>query len=353
MDPVTVFVLIVAGIIVVPKVLPIAALGLANLGIKIYDKIKEVRKNQRKKSKKYQKINEEKEAVYKSLIKDHNMEFTSIDKKTRRKFNVTEIVNFDEKKDKLYHGKLVIKGQDGKVIEDDIYLFQPRVYANDVLLGPCYTKKGSLSDKFGYTAKIPGTNEYFTGYVPKREFMSGRQFDYVNSSIHNNSENIKQFINIVIPQDESGNYIPVDLSDKKELESLRQYVIARTEYGVDPDEYLDSRLKMAEESYQQWKIDTRPKYAEPIREVSEEEIKKVEKARKARESRENMQKRYYQWLAMRPPQGRYPSGMHYGPMHHGPMRHVPHGPMGGPMMPPPMTPPVNIDINSQGRTRGR
>lgn len=317
MDPVTIFFLAVVGLAAAPKVLPALAAGTINLIKKASNAIKEEKRIRRRDDKEYQAKLAEKRAVMQTIDKPHAVRFSSVKGHGTKDFNVTEVVKFDENKDKLYHGILKIRLQDGSIEEDHVFLFQPRVYSsNNVLVGPKLTKEGHLSDKNCYLAKEPGTQEIFRGYVPKREFMSGMPFDYVNSSVNVNSGNLKEFISIEIPQDSQGNYIPMDFTNKKELQLLREYVKARTSKPSAAYEFIEDRIRLATASMEKYFIDNRPKYAKAV-ETSKQEMQRVEKARRAMENRQQEQSDYYQWLAYRVDPTPEPGEEHvhgYGPM---------------------------------------
>lgn len=330
MDVVTFVFLAILGIAIAPKVLPKMFYWSLKAVMQVVKMIDKTKKEYRKRNKKYQDKMKKKQKLFQSLRNRVVQKFTNLRDKSERDIEIDEIRAFDSSKDILLRGKMRIRMPDGSITEDDIYLFQPRIYAGDKLLGPRMDEKGHLCNQHCYAIVDNKTNEVYSTYIPKREISTGVAFDYVSSGATNNLKHLKNFIDIEINQDEKGNYIPVDLNDINELKRYRDYIMVRKNQ-IDPYEFLMERRKWAEESYEDYCARNAPDYAKPIEQPTEAQIRRAQRDEEDREKRERDQENYYRHLRMRPPR----PGMGTPPGGPGMPPFGPHGPGMPPMTPPP------------------
>lgn len=310
MDPVLILVLVGVAALAGPKLVKI---GLAN-AIFSLDKKSQTNKVLKDKQKKYkeskklekqkQKTNTKDNQINQSMTRIQDILFKNIRTNQKEKIRVSEIAEFDDKKDVLLKGRLHIVDSEGKKTVQDIYLFQPRLFSGQTQIGPTPDKFGNLSDEYTYLCRHSGEKDILSGYVPKREIFSGMRFDYVTNSKHSFLErnpqynvndlktlsNIEQYISIDIPTDANGNFIPVNLNNLTELKEFQTYV--KRHYmnfknnGVKPEEYFERELQKAKMSLIKYIEEYEPTYI-PVAskiEAQEPEEVKVESSKKAQKS---------------------------------------------------------------------
>ncbi|MDE5630159.1 MAG: hypothetical protein K2I70_01015, partial [Bacilli bacterium] len=210
--------------------------------------------------------------------------------------------------------------------------FQPRVYGvNNVSIGPKLDKNGHLYDKNSYLLRTPGDPDIYSGYVPKREILTGRQFDFVGDSANAKEHPLNGFINIVIEKDANGNFIPLDKNNKEEMRKFNNYIKMRREHNIDQDRYLDGLLAKASEAKEVYDENNKPRYARPTEEMSAEEMHKIERARASRAKKDAQNRAYYDRIAH---MNMMDSAMH----NYGLDDHAAHLPGAGMMGPRPMGP---------------
>lgn len=244
--------------------------------------------------------------------------FQDLKSKEAKKINAVVKTACDFEKDKIFRGKLKVHTSSGSVTEDDIYLYQPRMYSTSgVCLGPKYSKNGNLSDKNTYLAKNPTTGSIMNTYIPKREVVSGLEYDFVKKSVNSRTDDISKFIEIEIPQDEFGNFIPVDLlNNQAEIERFRNYVTYFQENMQDPFEYFKARIEYAGAALEKYYEQTKPEYARPAAVQTTETVQKVESSRKSNYDPNSFYARYNRYiLPYRAPFNRHNRPM-YGHHHH-------------------------------------
>lgn len=295
MDPVTAFLLIVAGLAVAPKALPLMAYGAVNLVKNLKKKYAKHKKRKQRRDKKLQaKVANTKE-VNRIIQKSGIMEFINTKTRQAKKVSVKESSSFDMEKDVLLHGVVRIRLKDGRIAEDDIYLFQPRVYsANDVVIGPKISKTGALMNENSYLIKLPGEDAIYHGYTPKREVLSGERFDFVRDGAYaDQADPLKEFIDIEIPKDKNGNYIPVDKNDPVQMQAFKKYVEERKKYNIDQQAYLEDLVEAAKDAKATYDYINRPRYAKPVATPDERDIQRIQRSRASRAKREAQARAYY------------------------------------------------------------
>ena len=227
---------------------------------KIANKISEIRAEKKRVkplSKKEILKEERRKAIQYRPIREIKATFTNI--KTKEKLDdkkVIEYRTFDREKDQLFKGKIIRPGKK----EETIYLFQPRLeYMTEkgkVKVGPYY-KDGRLSDQFPYLLKL--NDELYETYVPKREVVSKVCFDFVKDSNHPVMSKLHSLLQVRLPRDSKGNYIPVNLSDPKEAAEFEAYLEKHKTDGIDDISYFERIIAEAEEKY---KTDTEKSFQE-------------------------------------------------------------------------------------------
>lgn len=159
-----------------------------------------------------------------------------------------EITSFDQTKDKIYRGIM------GQYLEDgtyqtlgEVYLFQPRLmYKTKDPKTNTEVKqeltpndaKGVLDQKQTYLINIANGKGPFYGYTPKREVLTGMRLDYVQNEnrycidaetdqqqkeLEDREYNLRSIIEIIVPRDNNGNLIPVDLNNPEEAKAFAEY----------------------------------------------------------------------------------------------------------------------------------
>lgn len=197
--------------------------------------------------------------------------FKGIKSGKKSKLVIKEDTSFDIKKDVVIKGKLTRK-QGSETVTETIYLFQPRVSTKGAKsIGP-KVSDGALNDKFTYLCKTGDSEEILTGYVPKREVLTGIQFDFDSKGIHPESERcefsfagleeikkgssiakMSDYIDIEFERDEKGNIKTVDLTNKNELTEFSNYIKkAKTDCkvaNVTMPELFSSKVQNAIDTY--------------------------------------------------------------------------------------------------------
>ena len=330
MDPVTLVVVGVAALALIPTVGKLAIYGAIQATKKIKKNLKKNKEYKQRHDKKYQERLKRTRELQKSLEKKRTAAFRNTKTGAIKNVNINEMTDFDMKRDIILKGTVYIQNPNGgEPAKDTIYLFQPRVYGvNNVAIGPKLDKNGHLYDKNSYLLRTPGDPDIYSGYVPKREVKTGRQFDFVGDSANLQDNPLNGFINIVLDKDEKGNYIPLDKNDPAQMKEFNQYMAGR-EQKMNQDKYLDNLLSKAREAKEVYDEATKPRYAKPTEQMSEEEIQRVERSRASRARKQAQNRAYYDRLAQ---MNMMDSAMH----DYGLDEHAAHLPGAGMMGPRPM-----------------
>ncbi len=322
MDPVT-LVFTALGVIVGVKILwkPVFY-GSISLVQNIKKKINK-RKSRGKKAQK--KLKEDYELL-KELKPEMAISFTNARTKKVTTINAREELSFDfSKNDRMFAGRVIIYDVDKRPIFDKpIYVYQPRLESlNGIPLGPVYDVRGNLSEKAPYLVKDANTGDKMYASLPKRELLSGIPFDFVNDSVFQENSALNEFIDVVIPKDEHGNFIPVDFSKEEERNKFKQYMDTfRHDYSKVASYYI-SLLDRAQESLEQYRERTKPNYARPLATESSNIVHRIEESRKPKNNPYRfLNEQYNYWrpfgLPPRDPYNRpQPRGSHgpRGPRH--------------------------------------
>ncbi len=332
MDPVTFTVAFIATLALTPIVGKLAIHGAMQAVKKIKKNLKKNKEYNQRHDKKYQERLKRTRELQKALEKKRAAAFRNTKTGAIKNVNINEMTDFDMKNDIILKGTVYIQNPNGgEPAKDTIYLFQPRVYGvNNVAIGPKLDKNGHLYDKNSYLLRTPGDPDIYSGYVPKREVKTGRQFDFVGDSANLQDNPLNGFINIVLDKDANGNYIPLDKNDPAQMKEFNQYMAGR-EQKMDQDKYLDKLLAKAKEAKEVYDEATKPRYARPTEQMSEEEMQRVERARASRAKRQAQNSAYYNRLAH---MNMMDSAMH----NYGLDEHATHLPGAGVMGPRPMGP---------------
>jgi len=299
MDPVTVVVIGVVTLAAAPFLGKLALYG-AMQGIKKIKKtIKKKREYHQRHDKKYQARLKKTRDLQRSIEKRRTTSFRNTKTGEVKNVNINEINTFDMSKDIILKGTVYIQNPNGgEPAKDTIYLFQPRVYGvNNVPIGPKTDKNGHLYDKNSYLLRTPGSNDIYSGYVPKREVLSGRQFDFVGDSANLQDNPLNGFINIEIEKDANGNFIPLDKNNAEAMREFNNYVRMRQQHNVDQDRYLDGLVAKAIEAKEVYDEINKPRYARPTEQMSDSDMHKIEKARASRAKRDAQNRAYYDRIA--------------------------------------------------------
>ncbi len=266
-----------------------AFVGAAVVGVPVaYYKWKDGKEDrkQKKELKKERKLEEDpnyranekmNQQIHQKLEQQGTILFQNVkDKQDTKRIRVREETTFDLESDYLFKGIVKVKMPDNTYTEDDIYLFQPRVYGmNGVQIGPKVDKKGHIYDENRYLIRLSSDSPIYSGTVERREAFSGIRFDYVKDTSSLQDE-LSPYIEIVLKKDENGHFIPVDKTDKKEMDLFRKYAMEREKYQIDQYAYLDDLLDRAEDTKAYFDELLKPDYAkpayvvQPTREVREE-----------------------------------------------------------------------------------
>ncbi len=295
MDPVLMTLLGLVGLIAAPKVLPFIGYGSLVLIDKIGKKLKKNKKRRNRRNKKLQAKVANTKAVNRAIQQSGIIQFINTKTNARKNISVNEQCSFDFEKDVLLRGVVRVRLKDGRIAEDDIYLFQPRVYgANGTAIGPKLNKTGALLDQNGYLVRVPGEDAIYRGYVPKREVMSGEIFDFVRDSVYADpNDPLKEFIDIEIPKDKDGNFIPVDKKDPAQIAAFKKYVTERKKYNIDQHSYLADLIDAAKDAKETYDYINRPRYAKPAVAPDPREMQKIQRSRASRAKREAAARAYY------------------------------------------------------------
>ena len=352
MDPILIIALVAVGLLAGPKLIKV---GLANLIVSkenkkrdslTFNMLKKEYKQKKQQEKYHQRLRKKgidpNKAIKKDMDRFHYLPFTGVKSKKKPTVCVREDVSFNETEDILLKGRLHIVDINGKKTVQDIYLYQPRLFSeNNILLGPKLDKIGNLSDKYTYLCRQAG-GEILTGYVPKREVITGMRFDFMPDAAHSfvernpnfsdfsnedrkQAEALETFIHIDIPKDRNGQYITVNLNDPVQRAEFEKYKNDHLGNEKTPQEYFSEQLNKAKGPFYRYLNDHRPDYAvassqTPVETKDEEQIK-VESSKKPDESINDYYKRYDYYLDPKFGEryndydGEY--GEHNGPHHHG------------------------------------
>lgn len=299
MDPVTLVVIGVAALALGPVAAKLALYGAIQGVKKIKKTLKKRKEYKQRHNKKFQERLKKTRELQKSIEKRRSTSFTNTKTGAVKNVNINELNTFDMQNDIILKGTVYIQNPNGgEPAKDTIYLFQPRVYGvNNVPIGPKLDKDGHLYDKNSYLLRTPGDPNIYSGYVPKREVMTGRQFDFVGDSVNVQESPLNGFINIEIEKDANGNFIPLDKNNAEEMNKFRNYIRMRQNRDFDQDRYLDNLLAKAKEAKEVYDEMNRPRYARPTEQMSDEEIQRVERSRASRARREAQNRAYYDRLA--------------------------------------------------------
>lgn len=288
MDPVNIVVIAVITLAVAPKLGQLAIYG----GMKLFNNIKKKYKKhmefKRSYDKKYQERMRKTREAKRAIERRRAISFKNTKTGAVKNVNVNEKNDFDLEKDVILKGKVIVQNPNGgEPAVDTIYLYQPRLYGmNNVSIGPKLDKKGHLYDENSYLLRTPGDPDIYRGYVPRREVMTGRTFDFVGNSANANLGDLEGFINIEIPKDEKGNFIPLDKKNAKEMAEFKSYIEKQSKRKVSQDAYLDSLISQAESARAAYLEANKPRYAKPTQTASREDMQKVNKARESQFKRE-------------------------------------------------------------------
>lgn len=260
----------------------------------VFKKVESIRHYFKYETKRARKKNKATSEITRKLSNPKKATFNLLQSRMTKDINIREISNFDIEQDKIFHGRVKVKTASKGVMDDHIYLFQPRVYSQSgTLLGPKFMDNGSLSDRHTYLARDGKTKELMTSYLPKREVLSGIQYDFVNTSTHANKDELADFIEVIIPQDEHGNYIPVDMNDPDERRKFDEYVEFFHKSNIDPTNYFLKRIKYAGEAYQAYLKENEIVPARPAKMIIDDSVNKVESSRPAGDLADNYSKYIY------------------------------------------------------------
>ena len=224
MDSVLYATLMIAGVIAVPSVL-----GSIAYAIKQGAKTRKAKKNLKRINKqnndpKYKKQVAKERELERKMTSKTSLTFRS--KKTKTTSDV--VVNRVE--DTAVINQVVIKGvmkcqcPDGVVRAETIYLMQPKYKTSDgAPVGPFLNGSGHLPAEAPYAVQDAQTGELLRADMPKVEAISGIPFDYVTGSKSFGDESLRTILSVDVPRDKKGNIVPVDFSDKKQLEDFKAY----------------------------------------------------------------------------------------------------------------------------------
>lgn len=276
MDPVTIAVCGVIALVAIPTVSKLALYGAVKLGKKIKMSLKERKAYKLRHNEKYQNKLKRTREVKRAIESRRAVAFKNTKTGAIKNVNINEISSFNFDKDVILKGTVYVANPNGgEPAQDTIYLFQPRVYGgNNVSIGPKIDKNGHLYDNNSYLLRTPGDPDIYSGYVPKREVISGREFDYVSDSFNKGNDPLNNFINIVIEKDVNGRYIPLNKNNVEEMEKFRKYIQKRQEQNIDQNMYLDGLLAKAQLAKAKYDEATKPRFAKPTKQ-------KVTKSRKS------------------------------------------------------------------------
>lgn len=246
MDSVLYGTLIIAGFVAAPVVAKTVAMGVMKY-IEHRKKKKIIKEKRRMLTDKNYRERMLKQKKLSSALDNKNT-ITFRNGKTGRSVGIT--VKQDNKGDQLIlKGTLRCKCSDGVIRSETIYLYQPKITTlKGVQVGPLTTKDGHLRDTSVYAVKLPDTGEIATAYVPKREVVSGLNYDLVRGSKNFQEPRLSSYIDIEIPKDAQGNYIPVDLTNPTEAQEFKKYVERHKKHAHGADGYFGNIYGEAERS---------------------------------------------------------------------------------------------------------
>ena len=162
-----------------------------------------------------------KQKLQQAISKKNNVTFKS--PTTGRTLDVP--LETDYARGELKEQEIIIKGtirckcSDGIIRGETIYLYQPILRTSKgKRVGPIITN-GALNADAPYQANYDG--DQFVAHIPKREVVSQLNFDFIRGSKNHQNPEIRGYMDIEVPKDENGNYIPVDFTDPKELQEFK------------------------------------------------------------------------------------------------------------------------------------
>lgn len=195
------------------------------------DKKKKAAQVEREKNPEYQEEMIRKRKFTNSIDKKKTIPFFGIkNNKDVYEMSLREEFQFDLNEDVVLKGTLRCVDENNQMVETDIYLYQPRLFAastngmNEVCLGP-KLMNNKLNRRYMYIAKKPGDNsELYYGYVPKADIATGSEYDFDKDNPYIGNNRILNYINITFNYDEAGNLIPVDLKNAEERQKVQAYI---------------------------------------------------------------------------------------------------------------------------------
>lgn len=204
------------------------------------------------------------------------------------KFAMPGTPDYENEHDRLFHGKLIIKGykDDGTTLEVldelDIYMYQPRVTCTTnggtkrISVGPKFLSNGNMNGKACYCYKdSSGILRYAT--LPKREILSNRIFDFdsangdlfmaaARENFGEDAEYVGKFISINYDKDANGAMIPVPVEQEQTIVSNYQ----RPENQIDIESVISQvKRQIYREKEMQKDLEEQIRKRESMRRVAE------------------------------------------------------------------------------------
>lgn len=245
MDAVTSAVIMLAGIAAIPVTGKIVLNHLSRTKKRRQEKKKQKEKYRMLHDKDYQEKINKKRKLVSDLDKKSNLTFKNA--KTGRRVDIAveskeiegiSTANLDSlMSETIFKGTLRCKCTDGVVRAETIYIYQPKLQTlKGTVIGP-RLKDGALNDRTAYAVKLPD-GEVVSTYIPRRELISGLNYDFVRGTNTHQNPDIQRYFDIEIPKDEKGNLIPVNLNDPNELKQLKEYVVKHSKHRGGPEGYF-------------------------------------------------------------------------------------------------------------------
>lgn len=247
MDSVTYSVIMLAIFFGAPTAIKLARVAIGKIAGLMLKSLKKKKKIRMKNDKSFQKQQLKEKGLEDNLGKKVGVRFFNSKSKTSQKMSVVMDKGCDIDDDIILKGTITVKGTNGLVIKEPIYLFQPELFnSKGQKLGPVKNKDGTLTDDNPYFVRMQN-GEVGRGYALKREVTSGMCFDFVKGSVHSQIPGLERYLSIDIPRDEKGNYIPMDTSDPKELQAFKKYIESRQKLE-NVGNYLHYLIETAQEA---------------------------------------------------------------------------------------------------------
>lgn len=247
MDSITYSVIFLAVVVGAPLALKLTGITIGKIAGFISKRLKVAKKRKMKNNKQYQKQQLKSKGLEDNLGKKVGVRFFNSKSKTSQKMTVVMDKGCDIDQDIILKGMMTVRREDGTVIKEPIYLFQPELFnGKGQKLGPVKNKDGTLTDNNPYFAKMPN-GEIGRGYALKREVTSGMCFDFVKGSEHAQIPGLENYLFIDIPRDKNGNYIPMDVNDPKELRAFKAYIESKQQLESVPN-YLHFLIETAQQA---------------------------------------------------------------------------------------------------------